>query len=205
MSLKQAFDNRPDYLQSLRTLDKEQVNLAIAKNGLLPALSVDYHFNLNGNGDSSRDTFNTAFGGRYPENTVGMVFKMPWFERSEIAEYQQKKNNLKSQEMGIKNLALDVVKDVREKVRRVRTAIERVKVTRRAFDLQEQKLVAEQKRYGIGVATSFEVLTFQQDVANARVARIRAIADYYESLIQLWQSLGITLEKNGVVFENDAP
>ena len=129
---------------------------------------------------------------------------MPWFDRSEIAEYNQKKNDFQSQKLRIKDLALAIVREVRERVRQVHTTIERVRVAQRAYQLQELKLEAEQKRYEIGVATSFEVLTFQQDVANARVARIRAIVDYYEAIIQLWQTLGVTLEKNGIDFDKDA-
>ncbi len=203
-SLRQALQNRPDYLQALHQLETDQLDLSIAKNGLLPNVSVDYAFNLNGTGDSSRNAFDTAFGGRFPGNTVGLTFTMPWFDRAESAEYHQKKNDFQSQKLRIKDLALTIVKEVRERVRQVHTTIERVRVAKRAYQLQEQKLEAEQKRYEIGVATSFEVLTFQQDVANSRVARIRAIADYYEALIQLWQTLGITLEKNGIVFDKAA-
>ncbi len=200
-NLRQALQNRPDYRQALHQLETDQLDLSIAKNGLLPSVSVDYGFNLNGTGDTGRDTFNSAFGGRFPGNTVGLTFSMPWFDREEFAEYHQKKNDFQGQKLRIKDLALTIVREVRERVRQVRTTIERVRVAKRAYELQEQKLEAEQKRYEIGVATSFEVLTFQQDVANARVARIRAIVDYYEALIQLWQTLGVTLEKNGIIFE----
>ena len=203
-SLRQALQNRPDYLQALHQLETDQLDLSIAKNGLLPNVSVDYRFNLNGTGDSSRNSFDTAFGGRFPGNTAGLTFTMPWFDRSEIAEYNQKKNDFQSQKLRIKDLALAIVREVRERVRQVHTTIERVRVAQRAYQLQELKLEAEQKRYEIGVATSFEVLTFQQDVANARVARIRAIVDYYEAIIQLWQTLGVTLEKNGIDFDKDA-
>ncbi len=201
-SLLQALQNRPDYVQTLGQLETDQLDLSIARNGLLPNLSLDYAFNLNGTGDSGRDSFNTAFDGRFPGNTVGFTFSMPWFDRAEIADYQQRKNDLKSQELRIKDLALTIIREVREKVRQVRTTIARVRVAKRAYALQVEKLDAAEKRYEIGVATSFEVLTFQQDVAIARVARIRAIADYHEALIQLWQTLGVTLEKNGIIFDS---
>lgn len=201
-SLRQALQNRPDYRQALRQLETDQLDLAIGKNGLLPSLSLDYGFNLNGTGDSSRDTVNTAFGGRFPGNTVGLTFTIPWFDRAEFAEYNQKKNDFQSQKLRIKDLALAIVKEVRERVRQVNTTTERVRVAKRAYEFQVQKLEAEQKRYEIGVATSFEVLTFQQDVANSRVARIRAIVDYDEALIRLWQTLGVTLEKNGIIFDD---
>jgi len=64
--------------------------------------------------------------------------------------------------------------------------------------LQTEKLEAEQKKYENGMSTSFQVLQFQNDLANSELSRIRAYLDYINSLAGLERAKGTLLESYGL-------
>ena len=68
----------------------------------------------------------------------------------------------------------------------------------------KEKLDAEQKKFDNGMSTSFEVLTFQNDLADAELSEIRAALDYVKALAALERSKGTLLEVRGLALDPDA-
>ncbi len=97
-----------------------------------------------------------------------------------------------------KQLELQIVQQVREGVRRVEANAKRVDANRAARTLAEEQLRVEQRRLEAGVTTTFNVLSFQRDLAQAQASEIRAIADYYNSLANLENVQGTVLEANQI-------
>ena len=94
----------------------------------------------------------------------------------------------------MQNQEQDIRVDVRISARSVESGIKRVEAARKNVELQQKKLEAEQKKFDNGMSTSFEVLTFQNDLADAELGRIRAALDYVKSLTALERSKGTLLE-----------
>ena len=88
--------------------------------------------------------------------------------------------------------------EVKEAIRAIQTNVKRVKVTNVSKMLAEEKLRAEEKKFEVGLSTSFQVLEFQKDLVDAQSKKIKAIIDYNKSIVQLYKVAGITLEKNNV-------
>ena len=78
---------------------------------------------------------------------------------------------------------------------------ESVQATRQARIYAEEALDAEQKTYAVGKATTFEVLTYQNNLTTAKGQEIRALANYEEALSNLAQQEGSTLQRRNVDFE----
>jgi cell division septation protein DedD len=93
--------------------------------------------------------------------------------------------------VGQRVLRLTIVREIREAVRGIETAIKRVEVTRAATMLAQTQLEAEQERFRLGLSTSFEVLEFQRDLTDARSAEIQALSDYNVELARLDQRTGV--------------
>ena len=72
---------------------------------------------------------------------------------------------------------------VREAARDVNTNLRRVEATKRARELAERRLEADNKRFSVGLASTFELLQSQRDLARARQSELRAIIDYNQSLV----------------------
>ncbi len=91
--------------------------------------------------------------------------------------------------------------DARRSVRAVVSGIKRVQAARKNVELQEKKLDAEQKKFENGMSTSFEVLTFQSDLADSQLALIQAGLDYARALTSLERSKGTLLESRGLAVD----
>ena len=66
---------------------------------------------------------------------------------------------------------------------------------------QQKKLDAERRKFGNGMSTSFEVLSFQRDLADAELAEIRAALDYVKALTGLERAKGTLLESRGLALD----
>jgi len=73
-----------------------------------------------------------------------------------------------------------------------------VQATRVARRLAEEKLSAEEKKFEVGLSTSFNVLEFQEDLAEEQSKEIKAIIDYNKSRIKLRQVKATTLRDHNI-------
>ncbi len=94
------------------------------------------------------------------------------------------------------NLKRQIISQVREAVRRIEADVRRVEATRAARALAEEQLRVEQKRLEAGVTTTFNVLSFQRDLAAAQASEIQAITTYNQDLANLEFVKGTILEAN---------
>ena len=76
-----------------------------------------------------------------------------------------------------------VVASVREAGRQVSTSLKRVESTRKARELAEQSLQAEEKRLAVGLSDTFRLLQAQRDLARQRVNELNAIISYNRALV----------------------
>jgi outer membrane protein TolC len=74
----------------------------------------------------------------------------------------------------------------------------RVSANYAARVLAEEQLRVETRRLEAGVSTTFNVLSFQRDLATAQANEVRAVADYYEALTNLENVRGTVLETNKI-------
>jgi len=58
-----------------------------------------------------------------------------------------------------------------------------VEATRKARDLAQQRLDAENKRFTVGLSSTFELLQAQRDLSRAKQAELNATIDYNRSLV----------------------
>jgi outer membrane protein len=76
-----------------------------------------------------------------------------------------------------------VATEVRDAARAVRTNLQRVEATRASRLLGERRLAAEQRRFEVGLSSTFLVFQAQRDLAQARNREEVAILDYTRSLV----------------------
>jgi multidrug efflux pump subunit AcrA (membrane-fusion protein) len=91
--------------------------------------------------------------------------------------------------------------DVRQSVRQVDTTLKRVRAANVNVRLQVEKLRAEQKKFENGMSTSFQVLSFQNDLFDAKSRENLAMADYNKALVDLSRSEGTLLAARGILVQ----
>ena len=70
--------------------------------------------------------------------------------------------------------------------------------TRLARELSDENLRNQMKRYDVGMATTTDLLKFQNDVAAAKLSEIRSVIDYNNSLARFERSQGTILDRYNV-------
>jgi len=95
----------------------------------------------------------------------------------------QGKLQKQQQQTSLQDLEMQIATAVREAGRQVNTNLKRVEATRKARELAEKRLEAEQKRFTVGLSTTFELFQAQRDLSRARQAELNATIDYNRSLV----------------------
>ena len=100
--------------------------------------------------------------------------------------------------LDIKDLERTITLEVREAYRQIKTDIKRVHAARIAREFAEEKLNAEEKKFEVGLSTSFNLLEFQEDLAEQQSNEIKATIDYNKSKNRLRQVKANTLIDNNI-------
>jgi len=83
----------------------------------------------------------------------------------------------------IASLRPQAAETVRRAGRQIQSSAERVGAARAAATLAQQRLEAEQRRYQVGLSTTFLVTQAQRDLLQARVNLLQTTLDYESALV----------------------
>ena len=198
-SIQEALEKRPEYAAAKLTLQNSDLNLRVARNQLLPSLQFQGSLGLNGlneiNGGLGSD-YGRLTSGDFTSWSAALVLSYPLGNRSARSALIQAKLTDDQSRTSLLNLKRQIISQVREGVRRIDADIRRVEANRAARALAEEQLRVERKRLEAGVTTTFNVLSFQRDLAAAQANEIQAITTYNQDLANLEFVKGTILEKN---------
>ena len=97
------------------------------------------------------------------------------------------------------------MKDVRDAVRNLASALQGIEAAERAVAASREQLRAEQIRLEHGESTPFDVLLREEDLVTAESQRITALRIYHGSVTALDRAQGTLLEDRGIVLEDALP
>ena len=200
-SWSRGMTERPDLLQARLNMEQQGIQLKYDYNQLFPELNVTGTYGWNGVGDVYNQTFGQINQGNAPYYSYGVQLSMPLANQNARNQYKSGKATLKQLVLELKQLEQSVLVGIDNAVKTAQSDYESVQATRQARVYAEAALDAEQKTYAVGKATTFEVLTYQNNLTIARLQEIRALANYEESLTALDQQEGSTLDKLGINIE----
>ena len=220
-ALQLALRQRPDLLAKKKELDNRNIEVKYNKNQTYPTLDLTSSLGLNGiSGEAINITTGTIqgtsrYGGTYDKSIgdlmsgkyhlweFGLNLSYPLGNRAAKSKYLAKKLEVAQLLMDIKDLEKTITLEVREAYRQIKTDIKRVHATRLARKLAKEKLSAEEKKFEVGLSTSFNVLEFQEDLAEQQSNEIKAIIDYKKSKNKLRQVKAQTLNDNNILLSED--
>ncbi len=204
-ALKTALIHRPDLLAKKMELENRNIEAKYNENQTLPTLDLVGSLGLNGlSGDSSTkngsydSALSEAFSTDFRLWQFGINLSYPLGNRAAKSKLAIKRLEVAQLLLNIKDLEKTIVVEVREAHRQIKTDIKRVQATRVARKLAEEKLNAEEKKFKVGLSTSFNVLEFQEDLAEEQSNEIKAVIDYNKSLNRLHQVMARTLEAHDI-------
>jgi outer membrane protein TolC len=201
-SWRRGLMQRPDLMQLKYALERSGITLKLRKNQLWPELDL-----VGSYGHTERSVFgyDHAVGdlplGQNPAYTVGAALDIPLGNRAARARYKSAKASQEEALLEYKRLEQQIMVQIDDSVKLIRSSFERVEATRAARAFAQEALAAEQKKLENGKSTSFLVLQAQRDLTQRRSEEIRALADYNNGLAQLAWREGTTLERHNVLLK----
>ena len=196
-----ALDNRGDLVTARRQLDNTLIDVRYFKNQTMPNVDLNFTYRVSGTGGTLIDyegfpplnmgETTTGFSSvlrnlldqSYPRWTIGVQFAYPIGTSQAEAALAQARLQQTQAEANLQNMEMLITTSVRDVARQVTTNQKRVEATQKARELAERRLEAEQKKFNVGLSTTFVVFQLQRDLASQRAREVAAIIDYNKSLV----------------------
>jgi outer membrane protein TolC len=126
---------------------------------------------------------NQVFSRNFPSWSVGLTLSYPIgysFEEAGLANARVQEAQAR---VRLQNAETRAVRQLRQAAWQMEANTKRIETSRAAREFAEQRLDAEQKRYDVGMSTSFLVVQAQRDLAQARNNELAAALDYVRAMI----------------------
>jgi outer membrane protein TolC len=225
-----AIQNRPDLAQQRISMENTRLNMSQTKNAMLPTLNLTGNISNPASGgpvnpiqninpitgeviprDLSRinpdliggypNILRQLFGAQTVNYTLGFTLNIPLRNRTAQAALATQELQLRQTELQLQKSINQIRADVQNAVININQARARYNAVQRQTALQIQVLDAEQKKLELGASTVFQVIQFQNALANARQNEVAAQVAYASSKLALDVATGNLMDRYGIVFD----
>jgi outer membrane protein TolC len=206
--------------QSLLDMQNKDIDVLYTKNQKLPALDVTASYNQNGTGGKLcvrgpggtqlgancvstieggvGNAFGQLFSYNYTGYTVGFSLVIPLSNKAAEADHERAINEQRLSKSKMDVTAQQIALEVRNSITQVEMNRARIETAKTTRELAQQKLEAEQAKFGLGTSTLRFVLEEQRNVAQAESNELQAEVNFTKSLVDLDKAMGLTLAKNNI-------
>jgi outer membrane protein TolC len=132
---------------------------------------------------SFADALGQVFTDDFPTWSVGVTVSYPLGDSTAAAGYARAEVERRQAQQRIASLRLEAAETVRRAGRRIHGAAERVDAARAGAALAQERLQAEQRRFEVGLSTTFFVTQAQRDLLEAQVNLLQTTLEYESALI----------------------
>ena len=200
-SWTKGMTKRPDLLQTKLNMEQQGLQLKYDRNQLFPELDIVNSYGFSGAGTVYENSVDQTREGNAPNYYIGAKLSTPVGNLGPRNQYKAAKASLQQIELQFKQLQQNIMVEIDNAVKVAESDYQSVQATKQARIYAEAALDAEQKTYAVGKATTFEVLTYQNNLTAARLNEISALARYNEALAALAQQEGTTLQQHNINIE----
>jgi outer membrane protein TolC len=201
-AVRRALAQRTDLQRTRRELEIDETNILVAANETKPDLRLEANYLTNGAGGTrllrtggfpgtitgqERLNYGNVLGQILtfdsPTWTVGMTFSYPLGKSAAEADLARARIEKDQAAAQLRSQEVTAVRQVREAALRIEQNELRIDTAKLSRELAEQRLDAEQKRFDVGMSTSFLVIQAQRDLAIARNNELQALLDYQLAVV----------------------
>jgi outer membrane protein len=197
-----AFNTRLDLARAHKDLQNIGTNVEFYTDQKLPDVRLETSYRGNGLGGTrflrtgefpgtvvgtARRSYGSVLGqmfdSTYPAWSVGLTVSYSLgrsFEEAGLARAQVERRQATQR---IASLQLEIAETLRQAVRQVHSTAERIEAARAGASVAHQRLDVEQRRYEVGLSTSFLVTQAQRDLLQTEVNLLQATLDHQSALV----------------------
>ena len=207
-ALRNALTNRTDLVRLRKELESVDLDIKYNQNQKLPAIDFTAAYGLTGVGGtqyrygpdpgdgtppvivgqsqrSFSEVLRDVFGNDFRSWSFAVNVSYPIGTSQADASLASSRLQRQQGQVQMRELEMAITAQVREAARDISTTLQRVQATRKARDLMERRLEAENKRLEVGLSDTFRLFQAQRDLDNAKQSELQAIIDYNRALIDL--------------------
>ena len=198
-----ALKNRLDLVRARAELEITKTNVRFYRNQTLPDVRFQVNFQSSGLG-GTRLIRTGGFPGtvvgsepvpfgmvmaqilqaEYPTWVVGVNFTYPLGRGTEEAALARSRIEERQAQARLQNAEMKAVRQLRQSAWQVEMNARRITTNRAGRALAEQRLDSEQKRFEVGMSTTFLVVQAQRDLAQASNNELSAALEYVKAVIE---------------------
>jgi outer membrane protein TolC len=139
-----------------------------------------------------------VFRRNFPSERAGVFFNANIRNRSAQADNNIDQLSLRQVELQNQRSTNQIAVDVSNQVIGLQQARVRYQAAVKNRVLSQQLLDAEQKKFSLGVSTTFNVVTQQRDLTVAQSNEVASLVAYSNARVALYQTLGTILDQNNI-------
>ncbi|MCY3703602.1 MAG: TolC family protein [Rhodospirillales bacterium] len=188
---EEALRRREDFRQARLRVEIAQIELAVARNALLPDVLLGL--------DVSRADAGPT------DTQVRLGAAIPLNDRGPELAWVRARTALRQSERGLAELRASIGIAVQRAVNDATVGLRLTELARGARELAESNLAIEKRKFGEGLASSFAVAASEDELIRAEQAEVDAIVAYLEAITRLDRVSGRTLEHWNVRLEAVPP
>jgi outer membrane protein TolC len=202
-AMQAAVTKRPEFDATRAALARDEAQIRLAHNHLLPQLDLLGLYASNGLGGSglngagqpiSSSWLNQTFAFNYPTYEAQLTLSLPLKNRAAKAEMGTalvaRRGDLYTQRQTREQVTLDVANAVHQ----LEQAKLSIAASKESLDLANKQAAAEQRKYELGSGTIFLVLEAQTELAAAQQALLQAQVGYQLAVATVDHATGELLD-----------
>jgi outer membrane protein TolC len=201
-AVSKALADRYDLTRAGHELENAQATMKFLNNQRLPDVRLETSYSGNGlggtqflrsggfpglvTGTRSRGFGNAlgqVFTNDYPTWSFGLTVSYPLGRSFEDASFVRADVERRQAVQKIASLRVQAAESVRRAGRQVHSTAERVEAARASAMLAQERLQSEQRRFDVGLSTTFLVTQAQRDLLEAQVNLLQTTLEYESALV----------------------
>jgi len=201
-AVEEALLRRTDVRLRRIAVDQAEVGVLRAESSVLARLDVQAGVGYAGLAGNLGSAWSDSLASR--ENAswnVGLFLEIPIGNRAARARLERAVLTRSRLESQLRANESDAAVKVRNARRDLESAREQIDAAAKATALAVEQLEAERERLRNDKSTTFEVLSLESDLTDARLSELRALTDYRTAIVRYDFERGQVLEARGLVEE----
>jgi outer membrane protein len=196
-----ALHQRMEMLDLELQIAEQTSNVLVARNSLLPLVTLQYQYGVSGLGRSGNQSWNMIWEKTPDSHQLALQVQIPIGNesarsnlRAAMLRRMQLLTSREQETLQIRQEIADASDTLQTDWQRIVAAHERVVLSSRTYDV-------EVRQFNLGLRTSTDVLIAQTDLANAQLAEVSAISDYQIAQVDIAFATGTVLGASHVDWE----
>jgi outer membrane protein TolC len=201
-AVAKALGQRYDLARAGQELEKAKVTVDFFQNQRLPDVRIETSYRSNGLAGTQfirtggfpgvvsgtrrlglGDALGQVFTSDFPTWSLGLTVSYPLGKSYEAASMARAQVEQRQASARIASLRVQAAETVRRAGRQIHSTAERVDAARAGAKLAQDRLDSEQRRFEVGLSTTFLVTQAQRDLLEAQVNLLQTTLDYESAIV----------------------